>query len=143
MFKSFPQTSIPPLISLFCGKEGLSPFFVDLLCLIVPKNFKGEPFGDSEKFGYRKFLCIRGWYYEFPSKFVCLTVPKQTYCRGTVLCFGKYLVLKNFMNKRKGITISRRILFVLSTETFCRGNLLYFAKLLVSKNFHAIWRGGV
>ena len=31
----------------------------------------------SENFGYRKMLCFRGLYHNFPSKIFCLTVPKN------------------------------------------------------------------
>ena len=63
VFKSFLQTSIPPLISMFYAREGIAQFFV--------KNFLSHT---AEK--------IR---------------------RGTLRCFRKFLVSKNFIHK-KGIS---------------------------------------
>ena len=44
-------------------REGVSRFSVENICHTVPKNFVGEQFGVSEKFVYRKFLCLRWGYH--------------------------------------------------------------------------------
>ena len=58
---------------------GYYDFLSKLFCLIIPKNFVGEPFravfqkiSGSEKF----YGTRRGEYQDFPSKIVCLIVPK-------------------------------------------------------------------
>ena len=37
-----------------------------IFCLRLPKDFVVEHFGISEKFGYRKISCLRGWYHFSP-----------------------------------------------------------------------------
>ena len=51
-------------------------FSVDNFCLTVAEKIIGEHFCVSKKIRYRKNLCIRGLYPDFPSKVYCLTVPK-------------------------------------------------------------------
>ena len=46
---------------------------------------RGTLYGVTD-FGYREILCLRGLCHDFSSKFFCLTVPKQTFRRGTLLC---------------------------------------------------------
>ena len=48
---------------------GYHDFPSKLFCLTVPKNFLGEPFGVSENYWYRKFLCFRGLCHDFLSIF--------------------------------------------------------------------------
>ena len=59
-FKSFLQTSIPLLISIFYAKEGYHDFLLKFFCLTVLKNLVEEHYCVSEKFWYRNFSCIRG-----------------------------------------------------------------------------------
>ena len=59
VFKVFLQTSIPPRISVLYAK-GYHDFPLKNFCLIVPKNFVGEPFCVSQNFWYRKILWMRG-----------------------------------------------------------------------------------
>ena len=66
----------------------------------VPKNFVKKPFCVSENFGYGKILCTRGVYHDFLSKFFSHNPEK--FRRGTLLCFRKFLVSKNFIDKRGG-----------------------------------------
>ena len=57
---------------------------------------------------------------------------------GTLQCFGKFRVSKNFRHKRGGGGVFRSSVKKFSshsTETFREGTLLCFRKLLVSKNF--------
>ena len=58
-------------------KKGISLFPVELFSSQTAKRFRKEPFNVSEKFGYRKFLCVRKGYHCFPSEKVCPTVPKN------------------------------------------------------------------
>ena len=60
-------------------RGGYHDFSFKIFCLTVPKNFVGEHFGVSEKFGSRKILCIReeGGYQVSSSKTFCHTVPKN------------------------------------------------------------------
>ena len=59
---------------------GYHDFLSKLFCLIIPKNFVGEPFravfqiisGSEKLYGTR-----RGEYQDFPSKIVCLKKPKS------------------------------------------------------------------
>ena len=68
---------IPPLISIFSAKEGISRLFVQNFCLTLPKRFVGESFCVSKKLSYRKFSCIRGGASRFCWIFFCVTVPKK------------------------------------------------------------------
>ena len=78
-------------ITIFCQK----------LCLTVLKIFVGEPSFVSENFGYRKFLWIREEevYHNFLSNFLSHSTEK--FRRATLLCFKKFLVSKNVMDKRR------------------------------------------
>ena len=133
----FLQASIPPMISILFAKKDLSRFSVEsFFCLTVPKNFLGEPFGISEKFWYRKILCIWGGegrdYHEFPSKKFCLTVSENFV--GELFCVSEELWYRKFLGTREGagITISRQ-LFSHSAEKIRRGTLRCFREVLVSK----------
>ena len=64
VFKEFLQTSIPPLISVLYAK-GYHDFRLKNFRITVPKNFVEEPVCVSEKFGYRKTLCLREKYHNF------------------------------------------------------------------------------
>ena len=52
------------------------------------------------KFWYRKIFWLRRIYHHFPSKFFCLTEPKNFV--GGPLCFRKLLLSKIFMHKKGG-----------------------------------------
>ena len=118
---------------------GYHDFLSKLFCLTVPKNFVGEPFCVSEKFWYRKTLWIRGGRWrEGVSRFSVENLSRSTekIRRGTLLCFRKFLVLKNVRENRAG-RVSQfcvEIVFSHSTETFRRGTLLCFRKVLASKS---------
>ena len=100
VFKGLLQTSFPPLISILYAKEGYHDFPLKIFCPIVPKNFEGEPFSVSKKFGYRKILCIRGVYHEFLLKIYCLTVPKNYL--GELFLVSEKLWDRNFSYIREG-----------------------------------------
>ena len=57
--------------------KGYHDFPLKIFCPTVPKHFAGEPYGNSENFGYQKILCLRGGYHDFLSETFCLTVPKN------------------------------------------------------------------
>ena len=82
---------------------GVSRFSVGNFLSHSAQKIVGEPFGFSENLRYQKILCIRGvlGYYGSPSeKFLFHTSEK--FRRGTLLCFRKFLVSKNFMDKKGG-----------------------------------------
>ena len=77
--------------------------FVELFYLTVPKNFaEGTFFPVVHKFPLAKNLCIRGgWrgeYQDFPSKKICLTVPKKF--AGNPIGFLYFRVSEVFMLQR-------------------------------------------
>ena len=49
-----------------CKRTEYHDFQSKFFCLRVPKIFVREHFGISEKFGYRKISCLRGWYHFSP-----------------------------------------------------------------------------
>ena len=56
---------------------GYHDFPSNLFCLTIPNHFVEEPFCVSEKFVFRKILCLRGKYHDFVQKICFLTVPKS------------------------------------------------------------------
>ena len=82
---------------------GYHDFPSKLFCLTVPKNFVGEPFGISEKIWYRKILCFRELFHDFPSNFFVSQCRKISEGNPSVLCFRKIPVAK-FMDKRGGVS---------------------------------------
>ena len=73
-------------------------FSSKIYCLTVLKKFLGEPFGDSEDFGYRKILCMRGGYHDFLSEFFRLTLPKnfvgEPFLVSEKLCYRNFSYIK-------------------------------------------------
>ena len=102
------------------------------LSFSLTKKFVGKSFGVSEKLRYRKlFMHKKGrGYHDFPSEIFCLPVPKH-FVRGTLLCFRKFRVSKNFMPKRGISRFSVENLLSRSTEKLRKGTLL----CSVSENF--------
>ena len=77
-----------------------------ILSLIVPKNIVGETFCISQNFWYRKIFSIteggrqgRNFTYFFKNIF---SDSAEKFCRGTLLCFRKFLVSKKVKDKRGG-----------------------------------------
>ena len=110
----------------------------------MPKNFVEEPLCVSEKFCYRIMLGMRerGGGRKGVSRFSVknfLSHSAEKFRRGTLPCFTKFLVSKNFMDKRgKGsITIFCQNCFVSITKNFVGepGTFWCFRKFVVSKNF--------
>ena len=118
VFKEFLQASIRPQISVLYA-NGYHDFQLINFCLTVPKNFVEEPFCVSENYWYRKMLGIKGGgrLSRFSVRIV-LSHSTKKHRRGTLRCFKKFLVSKNFMLQR---VMSRA-----SVKNFC---------LTVSKHF--------
>ena len=75
-----------PVSKNFMDKRGGGEKSITIFCLIFLffvsrcQKIVGEPFGNSEKLGYRNILSIRaggGWYYDSPSENYCLPVLKN------------------------------------------------------------------
>ena len=101
-------------------KTGYRDFPLKIFFFTVPKHFVEKPFCVLENSWYRKMLRMRererereresGGHHDFPS-IIFLSHSTETSRRGTSLCFRKFLVSKNFMDKRGeggSITIFRR-----------------------------------
>ena len=81
-------------------KRGYHDFSFKILCLTVPKNFVGEHFGVSEKFGYRKTLSIREGGITF-LRLKLFSHSTEKFRWGTLRCIGKFRVSQNFMQKKE------------------------------------------
>ena len=119
---------------------------MEVFSLIVPKSSVGGTLRSFVFFRCQKSLCKRGEYQKFPSKVICLTVPKisvgvnplvlhyfrvpkknyasvgyvttfdflsHNFCltvpkcfvgEPCVLCFRKFPIAKNFMDRRRGVS---------------------------------------
>ena len=64
---------------------------------------------------------------------IILSHSTEAFPRGTLLCFRKFGVSKNFMPKREISPFSIENLLSHSTEKLRRGTLLCFTKFLISK----------
>ena len=109
-------------------------FSFKIFCLTVPKNFVGEHFGVSEKFGYQKFYAsergVSGFSVE---NFVSHSTKK--FCRGTLRFFRKFRESQNFVHK-KGISLnSVEKLLSRSADEIRWRTLRCFEKIPVSKIF--------
>ena len=98
-FKEFLRTSTPSLIFVLYAK-GYHDFPLKNFCLTVPKNFVEEPFCVSENFWIRKMLGIREEAGITIFRQKCFVLQYRIIRRGTLLCFRKIRVSKNFMRKR-------------------------------------------
>ncbi len=76
-------------------------------------------------FGYRKILCLGGLCHDFSSNFSVSQYQKTLQGNPSVLCFGKFLEAKKFMDKREGEVSGFSIESFLShsAEKICRGTL--------------------
>ena len=125
----------------FDGYEGggeYQDFPSKSLCLTVPKIFVGEFFSVSLTLGIEKKLGIREREREREREtglrfFVVIVVShsNETFRRGTLRCFRKFRVSKNFMPKRGISRFSIEYLLSHSTENLRRRTLL----CCVSENF--------
>ena len=70
-------------------------------------------------FGYRKSLCFSRLCHNFPSKFFFVSQYRKTlHGNHSVLCFRKFLVAKEFMDKKASINFFRRRFFVSVPKIF-------------------------
>ena len=104
VFKAFLQTSIPPLISLFNAKEGVSRFYVENVSSHSTKTSRRRTLLCFKKFRLSKnFRDKREWdITNFRRIFFVFTTEKIR--RGTPR-FRKIPVSKIFMHKKGCITI--------------------------------------
>ena len=91
----------------------LSIFF----CLIVPKNFVGEPFNVSLILGIEKILCFRELCHDFMSKLFCLIVPKS------------------FVGEPFNVSLISGIEKILCFRELCHDFMSKFFCIIVPKNF--------
>ena len=73
-----------------------------------------------------------GGYLMFPSKVLCLTVPKSSVEDPAVVCFRKFLVAKKFMDKKKGVGEYQEF----PSKGFC----LTVPKNLLGEPFYAVFQ---
>ena len=93
--ENFLQTSIPPLISIFYAKEGVSQLFVQNILSHNTQKFRLGTLQCIRKFWVAKNILHRGGEASrFCRKFFHLTGPKKLR-QGTILYFRKFLVGKN------------------------------------------------
>ena len=116
---------------------GYHCFLLLVCCPTESKKFVGEHVCVSENFGYRNFFLHnrRGVYHDFLSKSVSHSTEKHR--RGNLLCFGKKLISRSFMDKWGEERLSRfqSNVFSLSLpKKFVVKTLLCFRNFLVSKN---------
>ena len=106
----------------------------------VPKNFVGEHFSVSKKFGYRKILFIRRGYHWTPLNTFCLTVPIKFV--GEHFCVAKEFWYQKFSSKGGGsFTVLSKNFLSYRTEKTSPGNHSVFQKISGRKKF--LWiRGG-
>ena len=115
-------------------KRGYHDFPSKFFCLTVPRNFIGEHFGVSEEFFYRKFSCIEGGRHGFVENFLSHSTEKIRW--GTIRCFKKFRVWKNFMH-RKGLSLfSLETSLSHSAEKLRKGTILCFRNILARKKFY-------
>ena len=108
-------------------------FSFKIFCLTVPKNFVREQFGVSDNFGYRNFFCVRRGISRFSLE-IFLSHSTEKTRGGTLQCFRKFRVSKNFMHK-KGISLFSVETLSHSANKIRGGTLQSFRKFRVSKNF--------
>ena len=134
IYESFLQTSIPPLISIFYAKEGLSRLFVQNFLSHGTEKFHWGTLPCIRKFGYRKILCIREGDITFLRRKLLSHITEK-FRWGTLRCFRHFRVSQNFMHK-KGLSLnSVEQFFSHSADKIRRRTLLCFARILVSKIF--------
>ena len=105
-------------------------------CHTVPKNFVGEHFGVSEKFGYRKNLCIReGGGITFPRRKLFVTQCRKISLGNTPVYRETSGVEKFCASEREGVShFSVENFLSHSTKKFRWGTLRCIRKIRVSKN---------
>ena len=119
------------------GGGGVITIFSRSFCLTVPKYFIGEHFGVSEKFFYRKFLCIGGGGGASPfcRNFLSLRTEtksfvKEPFCFPEIFWYRKNLWIRGCISRS-----SVKIFMSHSAENFSKGILLFLRKFLGPKSF--------
>ena len=125
----------------FMNKGGIT-IFCWSFCLTVPKYFIGEHFSVSEKFFYRKFLCIGGGgSITVLLKFFVSQDRNEKLCKRA-LFFRKFSgIEKNLWIRGRVSRFSVKIFKSHSAENFRKGLLLFLRNFLASKNFMDERRG--
>ena len=62
------------------------------------ENYCEAPYNVSEILEYGKILCLMGWYHDFSSKILSLTLPEKN--SGNPFIFHKISASKKFLHKR-------------------------------------------
>ncbi len=107
-------------------KEGeVSRFFFEVFLSHSAEKIRRGTLQGVTDFGYRKILCLGGLCHDFLSNFFVSQYQKTLQGNPSVLCFGKFLVAKKFMDKREGEVSGFSIESFLShsAEKICRGTL--------------------
>ena len=127
------------------GKGKYHDFPSKNFCLRVPKKFVGEPFRVSLIAGIEKFSAKRVMSRIFVEFFFVSQHRKTLHGNPSVMCFGKFSVAYEFMDKKRGgggvSKFSIENFLSHSTETFRRRTFL----CCVSENFwkrKSIWIRG-
>ena len=117
-------------------RGGYHDFLSKFSCLVVPKNFVGEPFSVSLISGIERFYASESYVTIFCRNFFVSQCRKISYRNPSDLCFRKCPVAKKFMDKRGGgIKIFRRKFLVSQCRKIWWASLQCFGKFGVSKKF--------
>ena len=83
-------------ITIFC--QVVARFPVESFMSHSTQFFVGEPFNVLEKIGYRKILCMMGWYHGFPSIFF-QSQSTATLCGESFCVSDSFVFEKNMKNR--------------------------------------------
>ena len=92
--------------------------------------------------GTKKLYASEGYVttFDFLSKIFCLTVPKCFVGEPCVLCFRKFPIAKNFMDRRRGVSRFPVEVFCLTVPKISVGGSLYCFTIV---GYRKVWiRGG-
>ena len=137
VFKGFLHTSIPPLNSIFCAKEGLSRFSVEIVLPHSAKKMWGNLSVFQKISGIKKFYAKeRGGSITILSrKISCLTVPKhfveERFCVPECLGYRNILCMRG---GREGVSRFSVGKFIVSQyRKTSQGNTYVFHKIWYGK----------
>ena len=102
-----------------------------MFCRTVPNHFVEESFCVSERFGYRKKICLRGEYHNFLVKRCCLKVPKNFV--GEPISLPLTSGVENFLLEMVMSRFSIEGLLSQTTDKLRSGTPLCSKNILVSK----------
>ena len=128
---------MPPLISIFYAKEGVSRLSVQNLLTHSTKKFRCGTIRCIRKFRLLQyFMHKKGISVNSVEKSLSHSADKIR--RRTLLCFERILLSKIF-KERRGKLHGFVEIFVSQdrNENLCKGNLLFSMKFLVSKKIYA------